>query len=123
MILQEAIEELTSLHQRCTQTYVSHYRIEQQLNAFLASDSFSSNSSIEDAELFNKFQTLKTELEAKLKRLKLSNKKLIGELDFDRTCKELINSNDIENFKGLINIGEYFGTGPTNKDVCSALDS
>ena len=123
MTLQQAITELNSLAHACaTQRYISHYIVERRLETLLKSVSPSEISSADNAELLKELKRLQAKLKSEVDQLKKSNETMIKALNFEETCKQLINANDQVNFDGLVNIGEYFGVGSAGKDVSGALD-
>ncbi|MFC3909750.1 hypothetical protein ACFORL_11780 [Legionella dresdenensis] len=122
MKLQEAIDKLNSLNQRSTSAiYISHHSIKNELNDVL--NNYLPNAFEQNSPLFAQYEVLTDALKGKIQSLYESNQQMIKKLDFEETCTELINKNDVENLTGLINIGEYFGTGPHGKDVCTPLDN
>lgn len=118
----QIMSELDALTQRCTsQTYVSHYTLQQRYGHIVAS-----YESLDDAvgdDVSQRYTALRCTLDAALQTLKEKNEEKMLTIDFKRACMGLIRRNDLENLKDLIDIAEYFGVGQgtTRMDVTSAL--
>jgi hypothetical protein len=120
--LESATGTLVSLHANCiSRKFISHYTVEQELNMVVAEQEPLLNANA--PSLIEKYIAIKIQVEEQIERLKNANEVLLKAIDYPLTCIRLINAGDLENLKGLVYIGEYFGIeDPRGKDVCIPLD-